>query len=380
MIIGIDVRMIQKFPTGIGNYRENLIKALAQLESKHSFVLLGNNGNKMQEWVAGKANFEFKPLTSPANSPLQHLTLPFELRKFGLDLFWTTPWGATLFMPCPYVLTIYDLIYRRYAQYASFKAKLYERILAGRVARNAKLIFVTSDFVKDDVVCFLQVDEKKVFNIKGAGGGDYGVIEDERYLQTVLNKYHLEQPYFVYLGNMRPHKNLQMLLKAFAWLKAGGSRLNVIGAVDTTGRSKDTDDLHLLVSDLGLESSVNFLGRIPDDKEVAAILNQAAALVHPSLHEGFGLTVLEAMACGCPVITSKRTSVPEVAGDAAVYIDPLDERSIADGMENILNLSQEERERLVEKSLRQAELFSWEDVAKLAIEGFNFFDAEWEAA
>ncbi len=368
--------MIQSFPTGIGNYRENLIKSLSKLKSKHTFVLVGNRGNKMEKWCNANNGFQFKAVKSQANSLFQHLLLPFELSRLNLDLFWTTPWGATLFMLCPYALTIYDLIYRRYPQYASAKAKLYERILAGRLARNADLVFVTSEFVKDDVVSFLQVDEKKVFNIKGASGEDYEVIEDEDYLRKVLDKYQLDQPYFVYVGNMRPHKNLQTLLQAFGEFKVRGSRFDdcglvIIGAVDATGRSKDTEELHQLVDELGLKRNVKFLGRVQEDKQVAAILNCAEALVHPSLHEGFGLTVLEAMSCGCPVITSKRTSIPEVAGDAAVYVDPEEAGSIAQGMELVLSLSVEDRQELLEKSLQLAGKFSWVAVAKEVIESFD---------
>ncbi len=372
--------MIQKFPTGIGNYRENLIKALAKLRTKHTFVLVGNRGNKMEKWCVENKGFDFAAINSRANSTVQHLLLPFELSRLNLDLFWTTPWGATLFMPCSYALTIYDLIYRRYPQYGSVKAKVYEKILAGTIARKAELIFVTSEFVKDDVVSFLQVDKEKVANISGAAGGDYEVINDENYVQTVLEKYNLEQPYFVYVGNMRPHKNLQMLLKAFARLKVEGSRLEdfklvIIGAVDATGRSKDTEELYQLVNELGLENKVKFLGRVAEDKEVAAILNRAVALVHPSLHEGFGLTVLEAMSCGCPVITSKRTSIPEVAGSAAVYIDPADVESIAEQMERVAGLNAEERKRLEEQTLREAEKFSWLDAAEKVVESFNSLGA-----
>lgn len=386
MKIGIDVRMIQGFPTGIGNYRENLIKALARLPSKHQFVLIGNVGNKMKAWSKNKPRFGFVAIRSKPNSVHQHFLLPFELRPLRLDLFWTTPWGASVFLWRRYALTIYDLLYRRYPKLASLKAKLYEAFVSGWVARRAVSIFTISEFVMSDVVNFLGVKKEKVFNIRGAAGEAYKPINDVDMKNRVLHKYGITRPLFVYLGNFRPHKNLRTLLQAFANIKyqipnsksisndrMSNVKLVLIGNADAKGRDQDSQNLLNLLKQLKLRNDVILTRQIADDREVAAILNEAVALVHPSFHEGFGLTVLEAMSCGTPVIAANTTSIPEVVGDAGILVNPQSVEELAAAMEEILiyhTTKYDKYEDLVQRGLRQAKSFSWEKTAKEVLKIF----------
>ena len=381
--IGIDVRMIQSFPTGIGNYRENLIKALAGLcrdgacPVSTEFVLIGNAGNKMEVWAKNQAGFEFVAIRSKPNSLHQHFLLPLELAPLKLDLFWTTPWGASVFLRRKYALTIYDLLYRRYPEIASSKARLYDIFVSKWVARRAEVIFTISEFVKDDVEKFLGVEKNKIVNISGAAGDAYRPVVKGL---TRIAGQTLETPFFVYLGNFRPHKNLATLLRALARMKnedlpAGeaGSRMKdvklvLVGDVDAEGRDRDSENLLKLLKDLKLQKGVILTGRIEDDREVAAILNEAVALVHPSFHEGFGLTVLEAMSCGCPVIAANATSIPEVVGDAGVLVDPYNVDELAEAMGGVLISNQHD---LIERGLQQAKKFSWEKTARLVLANFS---------
>ena len=382
--IGIDVRMIQSFPTGIGNYRENLIKALAKIVRRDAinrvsteFILIGNAGNKMEVWAKNQAGFEFVAIRSKPNSLHQHFLLPLELAPLKLDLFWTTPWGASVFLRRKYALTIYDLLYRRYPEIASSKARLYDIFVSKWVARRAEVIFTISEFVKDDVEKFLGVEKNKIVNISGAAGDAYRPVVKGL---TRIAGQTLETPFFVYLGNFRPHKNLATLLRALARMKnedlpAGeaGSRMKdvklvLVGDVDAEGRDRDSENLLKLLKDLKLQKGVILTGRIEDDREVAAILNEAVALVHPSFHEGFGLTVLEAMSCGCPVIAANATSIPEVVGDAGVLVDPYNVDELAEAMGGVLTSNQHD---LIERGLEQAEKFSWEKTARLVLANFS---------
>lgn len=376
MKIGIDVRMIQSFPTGIGNYLENLIKALAKLPSNHQFVLIGNRGNKMEIWAKNQPRFEFLTIRSRPNSIHQHFLLPFELARLKLDLFWTTPWGASVFLKSKYALTIYDLLYRRYPQLASPKAKLYEAFVSKWIAKRARLIFAISEFVKNDVINFLGVDERKVFNIKGAAGEVYQPISDNAIKSLTLDKYDIAKPFFVYVGNFRPHKNLRTLLQAFAKFKITTQNLKlvIIGSFDAKGRDVDAGRVVAQIEGLGLHDNVILTGRIEDDREVAEILNEAVALVHPSFHEGFGLTVLEAMACGCPVIAAHTTSVPEVVGDAGILVKSQSVDEFTGAMRSIYYnyiTNREKYQELVRKSLEQAKRFSWEKTAKEVLGKFS---------
>ena len=371
MKIGIDVRMVQNFPTGIGNYRENLIRALAKLPSTHKFVLVGNAGNKMENWVEGKRQFEFRTVRSKPNSLHQHLLLPFEIHQLNLDLFWTTPWGASVFLWQKYALTIYDLLYRRYPKIASPKARLYDLLVSKWVARRAEVIFTISKFVKNDIKRFLGIKGNKITNISGAAGSAYRPFSDSDSKSFAFVKHKITKPFFVYLGNFRPHKNLATLLQAFSTIRGRRSeigsqspKLVLIGDVDARGREQDSKNLLEQIEKLGLGGEVILTGRIEDDREVAAILNEAVALVHPSFHEGFGLTVLEAMSCGCPVIAANATSVPEVVGEAGILVDPHNVDEIVAAMNKILHSNTAQYQSWVQKGLEQAKKFSWQKTAK----------------
>lgn len=438
MKIGIDVRMIFPFQTGIGNYRRSLIEALFQIDKESEYILIGNSE---QQSAFGKQlereNVSFSVIKSKANNSVQHLLLPFELNKLGLDIFYTTHWGATLFMPGKYVLEIPDLIYHHYPEFGSWKSKLYEFFLEKRIARNADAIVTISNFVKNDIVTMLGIDEDKVVNIKGAAAEEYRIIEDEKYIDGVLKKYGLWAPitpspagdrhhpdnppsvlrtsplrrreiflkgdgnmdYFVYLGNQRPHKNLVGLLQAFeefrreiavhfchpeldeGWQKKNGNvalrqaqgdifpKLVIIGGVDAKGRNKDSKRIVDQLERMKHKDDVMLLGRV-DREPTAAILNRAIALVHPTLHEGFGLTPLEAMSCGCPVITSNITSVPEVVEDAGILVNPRDINEISEAMGKIYSES-DFRKELSVKSLERAKEFSWEKTARMLLEVFR---------
>jgi len=375
MKIGIDVRMIQDFPTGIGNYLENLIRALAKLPSEYKFVLVGNSGNKMERWVGDHCRFEFVTIRSRPNSVHQHLLLPLEVSRLGLDLFWTTPWGASIFLWQKYALTIYDLLYRRYPKIASWKARLYEAFFSKWIARRAAVIFTISEFVKNDIVNFLGVKKSKIVNIQGAAGESFKVLKSGHLqgqaLQT-LERRGITKPFFVYLGNFRPHKNLPTLLRALARMRSEELRMKdvklvLVGSVDAKGRDRDVQNLLNLLKELKLRESVILTGRIPDDCEVAAILNEAVALVHPSFHEGFGLTVLEAMACGCPVVAANTTSIPEVVGGAGILIDPHNVEDLAEVMRSLrygYTTKTPEYQVMKRSCLEQAKKFSWERTAE----------------
>lgn len=376
--------MIQNFPTGIGNYRENLIRAMAKLPSPfdklkatpsevegsdHEFVLVGNAGNKLENWVEGKRQFEFRTVGSKPNSVPQHFFLPLELAPLKLDLFWTTPWGASIFLRGKYALTIYDLLYRRYPEIASLKARLYDVFISKWVAKRATIIFTISEFVKDDIERFLGIEREKIVNIRGAAGDAWQPFDDGDAQSLALDKHGIKKPFFVYLGNFRPHKNLQTLLRAFARLKGTkGVKLVVIGDVDAKGRRQDSQNLLNLLKNLKLQNKVILTGRIDSDQEVAAILREAVALVHPSFHEGFGLTVLEAMSCGCTVIAANTTSIPEVVGEAGILVDPHSVDELTEAMKTILA---GERPELAQKGLKQAKKFSWERVAREVLKAFD---------
>jgi glycosyltransferase involved in cell wall biosynthesis len=192
-------------------------------------------------------------------------------------------------------------------------------------------------------------------------------------IETALRAYCLEPPYLAYIGNLHPRKNLATLLEAFAMMRERGleHRLAVIGG-GGLGKLNNTEYRKLMfrVEDLGLENEVIFTGYVPDERLVA-LLARADVLVFPSIYEGFGLPPLEAMACGVPVITSARASLPEVVGDAALLLeDPLEAEEIAARVEAVIS-DPALRSDLVEKGRERARLFTWEKAAAQVFEVYE---------
>lgn len=395
MTIGIDVRMIMPFPTGIGNYRLSVLTAILQLDRKNKYFLIGNKeGVLAPENIARSVkekiipenfsdlyskhrNVSYAKIKSPANHPFQHLFLPFELRKLKLDIFFTSPWGAALAIPCKFVMEIDDLLYHHFPEFGSFKYKLYEIFLEKTLAQNAAAIVTISAFVKNDIHKFLGIKNEKITNIKGSAADEYRQITDTNLINKVLNKHGLKEGgYFIYLGNQRPHKNLISLLKAFEMLKGQlqgfdeNLNLALIGGVDAKGRDADSQRIANQLEKMIYKKNVHLLGKIFDQNEVAALLNKAIALVHPSLHEGFGMTPLEAMRCGCPVISSNSTAMPEIVGDAGILINPENIEDISEAMSSILN-DENLHEKLSKKSLERAKMFSWEKTAMMLLNVFR---------
>ncbi len=159
-----------------------------------------------------------------------------------------------------------------------------------------------------------------------------------------------------------------------------GVGLVLIGDVDAKGRGRDSENLLNLIKELRLRNDIVLTGRISDDREVAAILNEAVALVHPSFHEGFGLTVLEAMSCGCPVIAANTTSIPEVVGDAGILVDPHNVDELAEAMRMVLDYSHtteygKKYQELVQMGFEQAKKFSWQKTAEKVLNVLNTIES-----
>jgi glycosyltransferase involved in cell wall biosynthesis len=196
-------------------------------------------------------------------------------------------------------------------------------------------------------------------------------VEDPQVIAAAKARYHIQGDYLLYLGTLQPRKNLSRLIEAFVraalpWSssESGGLQLVLAGK-----KGWGYEALSRLVSDMGLQNRVIFPGYIaPEDK--AALLSGAKALVFPSLYEGFGMPVLEAMVCGVPVLTSRVSSLPEVAGDAAVLVDPSNVDDIAAGLRRIVH-EPDLRRTLVERGYRQAQKFSWQDAARQLWEVFD---------
>jgi len=265
-----------------------------------------------------------------------------------------------LFLKNPFIVTVHDLV-RLCFGFA--RETISERIVLKLDIwgiKRASHIIATSQNTRNDLIKYLKIPDNKISVIYN--GVDHSLFKPH---DVKL----LDKPYIIYVGSERPRKNLGRLFEAFAKLKKEFPELKLV-KVGISGRSEEyrRDTMRKLGS-LGVTGDVIFIDRIPE-QDLAYFYSSAALLVYPSLYEGFGLPPLEAMACGCPVVTSNTSSLPEVVGEAGIMVNPCDTDSLVEAMRQVLTHS-ELRDDMIRKGLEQAKKFSWEKAARQTLEVYN---------
>lgn len=279
-------------------------------------------------------------------SPLEPLRMWLALSKKSRPIVIFTPgYNVPLFVIRPYIVTIHDLNHIDRPENSSLMKRLYYRFILRRAVRNSACVVTVSEYSKG-----------RILDWAGLSAGRVAVVGNGVAPQYTLDALptNLGYDYLLCVSNRKGHKNEQRLLEAFA--KSGISpELRLV----FTG--EPTAELEQQIHMLGLENRVVFVGKVKES-DMPGLYRGALALLFPSLYEGFGLPVLEAMACGTPVLTSNVTALPEVAGDAALLVDPLSVEAIASGIARLCN-DRELRQTLSEKGLIRAQKFTWDAVA-----------------
>lgn len=281
------------------------------------------------------------------SSPLDPWMLARYLRSAGPSLFFSPGYNAPFGSPCPFVFCIHDLNHLFVEQNSNALKRAYYTYVMRPAIHRACVVLTVSEFSRHAICEWARVDESRVINVSN------GVSAAFKPRSTPERG--SADPYFLHVGGHKPHKNLDRILHAFAI-----SMLWREMALVCTGNP--TPQLVELIARLGLTDRVRFAGP-QSEEELAALYQGALALVFPSLYEGFGLPIVEAMACGTPVLTSTITAMPEVAGDAAVYVDAYQVESIADGLKK-LAADPDLRNELRERGIIRAELYSWDATAR----------------
>lgn len=276
-----------------------------------------------------------------------------QLKYQQADLFFS-PVAEGIFFPCiPQIVTVHDLISLKYPE-LSPKWKYYYLYALPFLLTQSQGIICVSEYTKQDIVKNYQLDPDSINVVYN------GYAQDLFYPQadpTILQQYGLDK-YLLYVGDMRFYKNLARCLEAFDSLPLKDYQFVITGKKD----SFFYPEIERQTAKLAAQDRIIFLDYVPS-QTLPILYSMAQALVFASLYEGFGLPVLEAMACGCPVITSKVTSIPEVGGDSVLYVDPYSVDSIAQGMYQILT-NPELSTNLRHQGLARAKLFSWERTAE----------------
>jgi glycosyltransferase involved in cell wall biosynthesis len=286
----------------------------------------------------------------------EQLSVPLALARAKVDLFHAPHYVVSPFTPCPYVVTIHDCIHLRFPQYLpGRRARIYASVMMRSAARRARRVLTVSQASKDDIQHFLGVPEAKVEVIYNAIDAAIAQPPTEDDITRVCQRFQLTSPFILYAGNIKPHKNVDRLIEAYSVLRRRGYeqvKLLIIG-----DEISKYPNLRRMVHRFQLHQHVRFFGFVPE-ATLAVLYRRAAMFVFPSLCEGFGLPPLEAMAAGAPVITSRISSLPEVVGDAALLVDPMDAGAIADAMARLLD-DVALRQDLIRRGHDRVRAFSW---------------------
>jgi len=359
--IGIDVSPLYMYVSGISNYVRNLLQGFSIVGREHSFVLYTNRPVTVDPPLPDNFTVKLVRLPFPKLQAWFQLGLPIRLRRDRVDLFLAPFHRLPLLSSIPSVLTIHDLS----------GLLLKDHHLLSVVARNSLIplflkkahrILAVSGFTKDEVIRHFPWVEGKVDAVLLAPTIGLTREEDETLLKTVRKNLGLPKRYILFLGTLEPRKNLLKLLEAYASI----AHLIPQDLVLTGRMGWKSAPLRELLEREDIRERVHLTGFV-EDRYLPALLSMADLMTYPSLYEGFGLPVVEAMACGTPVLTSSVSSLPEAAGGAALLADPSSVEDIAD---KLLELAEDAalRAMLTDKGFERVSKLSWKQTARMTLQ------------
>lgn len=356
MHVGIDARLVYHTRAGIGEYTLRLTQALAVAYPQDQFCLL-------QDWRQSNGliranNVTISPSRVPSHHRLEQILLPWVVRRLNCDVFHSPDFIPPLHRRGNSVITIHDLAFLIYPQFVTKEAARYYGQIDHAV-RHADHIIAVSNSTKNDLVRMLGVPEDHITVIYEAADPRMRPMPHDEALQRVQALYNVPDDFVLFVSTIEPRKNIGALLRAYRRLRDDYKLTPALVLAGSRGWL--SDDVYDLVTRLDLTDSTHFLGRV-ESHDLPYLYNAARTLVHPAFYEGFGLTPLEAMACGTPVIVSNVSSLPEVVGDAALLIDPAQDEEITVALWRVLT-DDALAASMREKGLQRAASFSWERAA-----------------
>jgi alpha-1,3-rhamnosyl/mannosyltransferase len=358
--IGIDGRYIADHFPGIGRYTYNLAAKLPELAPDTDFVLFHNPRLLNTRYDLGRLALNPNLRLLPVDVPPRSLQEQYQLRSLAkalcLDLLHSPYYVMPYWLHCPSVVTMYDLIPMIYPQHLPHRWTAWIfRATASLATRRASQIIAISESTRKDLVHFFGASEDRITVTHLAADERFRPLDSQQ-RENTIRTYGLPERYILYLGINKPHKNLAFLLQVFRELRTE-AKLVLAGKEDP--RYPQVRDE---ARRLRLDDRVVSWGEVPDS-DLPLIYNGAEVFVFPSLYEGFGLPVLEAMACGTPVICSNTSSLPEIVGDAAICLHPQDRSAWVAALTEVLE-NQQLRAELKAKGLARAAKFSWQKAAR----------------
>ena len=358
----------QEHMDGIGTYAKNLWE---QFESIDKQAVSFGQRNTTAQAAELLGEIEYLPLSYPLQSTLTLLSnSPFlGSEKLGkeIDLFFAPDHHIPKFDHTPVIATIMDAYPLIHPELVSQRLRTFKNIAFKRASKWADHIITISDHSKEDIIQYFEIPEEKISVIPLGVNKTFfqRIPEDEK--EAVRQKFSLKKEFFIFVGTIQPRKNLSRLIEAYLSLPSALRQKHPLVIIGHYGWGED--NLKQKLDALGEDDTIRHLKHV-SDQELYALLQSALAMVYPSLYEGFGLPILEGFASRIPVITSSTTSIPEVAGDAVCYVNPLDTIDIAAKMQQLAEDKLMQKE-MIAKGLERLEMYSWEKCAEEHLKLFS---------
>lgn len=373
MRIGIEAqRLLRPHKHGMDRVALELIKNLQVIDKVNEYFIFVKPDHDAST-IVNTANFKVVEISGGPYPWWEQFKLPKIAKTYNCDILHCTSNTAPYTNNIPLITTLHDIIYmegsvlkllmNRASLYQKF-GNLYRRILVKKVVKNSRRLITVSHFEKKNITKFFKLKNEGVQAIHNGVNQSFTMKIDFEHCIRAKNKYQLPESYILHIANKDPRKNTKRVLLAFREFLSkttSNFKLLMLGCKDA--------DLKMMLNEIGAKEIYKHIiltGYIPDE-DLPVIYYLSKLFLFPSLREGFGIPIIEAMACGVPVITSNTSSMPEVAGDAAHLIDPIKTQEICNGMIKILT-DDGYKNKLIQKGLKRSKVFSWEKMAHQVLE------------
>lgn len=373
MKIGIDT-LFETPGKGTGGitYLINFISKLAKIDQENEyFIFVSKLARPLFEVKQENFHYIECPYSNEKRKLRvinQHLLIPFYIIKFGIDVLNSPGNVSPLYVPCCSVLTIKTMHHYQTQDQMDPYSKIYRRIFVKISAQRADMIIANSMSNKNDICHFLKVPKEKVVIVLEAVNSEQFIpISKEKVLPSLLN-YGIQNPYLLFVSALWPYKNALGLVKAFHILV---KKYNISHSLVIVGGGWESYKQEIIIEAKrsAIINRIIFPGHI-DNKQINTIYSGADVFVYPSYYETFGLTVLEAMAAGIPVVASNRSSIPEIVGDAGLLVNPDNIEQMAEAIYHLIS-QKDLREKYIRKGLERAKLFTWEKTARETLDVYK---------
>ncbi len=365
MRIGIMLRHYEQHEGGVKHYTKTLLPLLFTLGAQHRYVLIYQNP-KLLGTYAAYPNVEEMVTRVPGTVLWDQLAVPWATRNRRLDILFNPKFTVPLLHPAKKVFVLHGSEWFAIPDHFKWYDRLYCRTVVPWYCRRADAFIAVANKVKEDAVRYVHADPNKIFPIHNAiDPSRFYFIEDEARLAAVRARYRLPGKYILWVGQIESRKNVKRLLRAFAKIAREFPHQLVVAGDQRWSTREELSE----VGPLGLEQRIQFLGWV-SHTDLPAIYRMADLFAFPSLYEGFGIPLVEAMACGCPILTANTCAPPEVVAGAGYLVDPYDVEAIAAGLRVTLS-NPALRSSMIARGLERAKAFSWEKSAREVLAVFD---------